>query len=290
MAYASGTANSPSDLLTGIRNACTANGWTLSGNVLHKGTCYAEVMINSGIITNRGGTGIDGSNNLTGATDRGSAQLGVTMDTVPFSWPVAYEAFINTSPDEVYVVVKYSVVYWQNLSFGQSTMPGLVGTGNWYCGSYPYSSDDRYCVSTTGENGLNPPGPGGSLFCSYRNAFGVHHALDSSTWIVSSPIYGGNFAGSAIDWSSLFFRQPNQWNGEAILIPVRVYAQRPSGFISPVLECAHARFVSLANLNDGQIITLGSDKWKVYPWFTRNRTSNSEKQTFAGHAFRYDGP
>lgn len=291
MAYVSGTASSLSDLLTGICNACTANGWTLSGNVLHKGTCYAEVMISGSVITIRGGTGIDGSNALTGATDQQTGQLGIVVYSIAFGWPVTYEVFIGTAPDEVYVVTAYATNYYQQIAWGQSAMQGLAGTGNWYCGCRP-KMDYRFEYNgfdLTGEtsNGDSPlvsifgRNDDGANFCH-----GVDHQLDGAG--------GWNDIEATQDMISLMLRQPNQWNGESILIPIRVYVSRPSGFISPVLECAHARFVNLANLNDGQILTLGSDKWKVYPFLHRTASQSysgyASGSWYAGHAFHYDGP
>lgn len=290
MAYVSGTASSLGDLLTAIRNACTANGWTLSGNVLHKGTCYVEVMISGLFITVRGGTGIDGGNALTGATDQGTAQLGIVGAAISFAFPMTYFAHIFPSPDEVYFIVNYNVNYYQTIAFGQSEMTGLTGSGNWYCG--PTVNGSTYL-------GFNSPGdgefaayndyPAFSVFCrTYQrdldiHTHGVDHQLDSATWRDN---------GCTNDWASLYWRQPNQWNSESILIPIRVYAPRLSGFISPVLECAHARQVNIANLSDGQIITLGTDKWKIYPWWSRGpyNTRGQANSGLGGHAFRYDGP
>lgn len=291
MAYVTGSANSLTDLLTAIQNACTSNGWTLSGSVLHKGTCYMEVKVAGSFITLRGGRGIDGSNALTNATDRAVGNLGIVSMGVAFAFPMTYFIHVLASPDEVYVVVNYGVNYYQTLGFGQSAMPGLAGSGNWYCGP---------TISSSVHQGFNVPqsaeydGTGGSfgaafsLFCRENSSGavysrGVDHGLDgSNTWAE---------LGCKYDWTSLYWRQPNQWNSESILIPIRVYASRPSGFISPVLECAHARQVNIANVADQQIITLGSDKWKVYPWWSRGATNTrvTADSGLGGHAIRYDG-
>lgn len=287
MAYVTGTANSLTDLLAAIQNACTANGWALSaGGVLSKGTCFAELKIASGVITIRGGTGVDGSGNLTGACNTTSAGVGFSTSAgsywcgaAPWTWPVTYFIHVLTAPDEVYVVSNYGTRFYQTFGFGQSTMPGLVGSGNWYAGAK--FNANIYLCGTSGETtrgsqsafglfmGTSGYGPGGG---------GVHHSLDSATWAVE---------GAWRDWASLFYRQPSQWNLESILIPIRVYASRPSSFLSPVLECAHARFINIANVSDQQIITLGSDKWKVYPFWSRDPSIYS---WVMGHAIRYDGP
>lgn len=313
MAYVTGTANSLADLLTAIQNACTANGWTLSGNVLHKGACYIEIAsvtslatvynhtmaVADGLLTVRGGTGVDGSNALSGACDTTpggfawmpsvtNAPLGFSTPASLVTFPVLYEVFINATPDEVYVVITYGVNYYQTIGFGQSTMDGIGATGNWYCGaSFNSLNGPRYQISSAGENGTYLP-VALSLFCrSTCQTFGVHTAIDGSTWACE---------GAWRDWASVVGRQPNTWNGEAVLVPIRVYKSRASGFVTPVLECAHARYMAISNLSDGQIITIGSDKWKVYPWYHRNAAMgvnpsnlNTDSAQF-GHVFRYDGP
>lgn len=297
MAYVTGTANSLTDLLTAIQNACTTNGWTLSGNVLHKGTCYIEMKINtiSGgggyygqtVIAVQGGTGIDGSNNLIGRSNTGAGLLcgGVWLSTgvVPFAFPAIYDIAIHSAPDEVFVTVNYSNNSYQSCGFGQSAMPGLVGTGNWYAGAaQAYSPSGGYYYPGWSSSGDVINGTNSVALFAPSNTQGVDHSLDAVSWTTE---------GAIRDLSSLLLRQPNQWNGESVLIPMRVYASRPSGFVSPVLECAHARFVSIANLNDKQVITLGTDKWKVYPMFRRSTALNdSFGSWYAGYAFRYDGP
>lgn len=303
MAYVTGTANSFSDLLTALQSACTANGWVLTGNALSRGTCYAEVtFVNQTYpcLRVRCGTGQSGGV-LSGASDVQSAQLGlvaaggdatIPAGNVPFAFPLTYCIHVLTSPDEVYCVVNYSASFYQIVAFGQSSMSGLTGTGNWYAGTDVASN--RFCSNTdirTVGGYMQSYHINGGLFmglsgypASQNGA--VDHELDSATWAVE---------GAWVDWASLFWRQPNQFDQESILMPVRVYASRPAGYISPVLECAHARFVNIANLQDQQIITLGSDKWKVYPWWARGTAYNSNGYygTYTGvmgHAIRYDGP
>ena len=289
MAFVTGSASSLADLLTGIQNACTTNGWTLSGSVLHKGTCYMELKVSGSFITLRGGRGIDGSNALANATDQAVANLGIVSMGVGFAFPVTYFIHVLASPDEVYVVVNYGVGYYQTLGFGQSGLSGLVGSGNWYCGPTISGAHQGFNNPQQAEfDALSGGGAAFSLFCRENGLNAVHsrgvdHGLDGlNTWAE---------LGCKYDWASLYWRQPNQWDSESILIPIRVYAQRPSGFISPVLECAHARQVNIANLADQQIITLGTDKWKIYPWWARGATNTrvTADSGLGGHAIRYDG-
>ncbi|HET7301263.1 MAG TPA: hypothetical protein VFJ01_11505 [Oleiagrimonas sp.] len=293
MAYVTGTANSITDLLSAIQAACTGNGWTLSGDVLHKGTCYAEVKINGTFIEVQGGTGVDGSDNLTGRSDVTAGRMcsDIYFDTtVPFAFPVTYDVFIGASPDEVYVHINHAVDCHQQIGWGQSSMSGLNGSGNWHAGgngsrgNYGYCGSGIYGGSSALEVIINNYSQSCSLFAATNGQnSAVDHDLDSLTWVVRS---------GSTDVLASYLRQPSLWNQEAILLPVRVYASRLSGFISSVLECAHLRYVNIANVADGQIITLGSDRWMVFPFSRRGGSSGSYTigSGWAGHAFRYDGP
>lgn len=298
MAYVTGTANTLADLLTAIQNACTANGWTLRGSVLSKGVCYTEVKISGTTISVRGGRGVDGSNNLTSPCDSktgafatiiyGHTSSSLKAD-VPFAFPARYFIHVLTAPDEVYVAVNYSASWYQLMGFGASAMPGLAGTGCWYSApqapaGYPWLMHDD------GEYWATNIGTGLGLFAGGVSGAGVDHALDSATW---------KTLGASRDMVSLMLRQPSFWNAESTLMPIRVYASRPSGFVSPVHECAHARYVSIDTLAAEQIITLGTDRWMVYPWGAKGArlTRNSSGQWVyglntghLGHAIRYDGP
>ncbi len=113
-----GSVNNLADLLTAIRAACVAHGWTLSGSVLRKGNAYIKSQIVSGFIEWTGGTGIDGSNNLTGAAPAmvRNGDFGTRVITYPCTW----EAHIHTAPEEVYIVLNYNVDYYQYAAWGLS--------------------------------------------------------------------------------------------------------------------------------------------------------------------------
>lgn len=156
MPFVTGNAASLADVLTAVRNACTANGWTLSGNVLHKSGCYVLMDMQTcpapatrpSIGTRQylritAGNGIDGSNNLTDAAgisacvgpgvDNGNSS---TLAYLDWAFPVTYSIHINTAPDEVWVAIQYNGVYFQHIGFGKSPAPGNPGTGNWFYATF----------------------------------------------------------------------------------------------------------------------------------------------------------
>lgn len=299
MAYATGSASNVTDLLTALQNACVANGWTLSGNVLWKGTCYISAVISSSSILLTGGTGKDGSNNLTGAGP--STRMGGviwTGDTC--TYPVDYYIHINTSPDEVMMFINYEAVRWQFLGFGQSPSPGLPGTGNWV--SATGTGGQKIYLTSVGGGASNSSLTSAGLFwCNASNSgyqSYIHHGLDGQGW---SGAVGNNEASSTTAangvWSARALNDvlPNTWNGQAVLLPVDLVWRRASSKISLVGQIKHCRYVRNDNYDDGDIIDLSPDKWKVYPVHkkntaTRNGGNGIDHSGTMALAVRYDGP
>lgn len=353
MAYITGTANSLSDIVTALRNACTANGWTLAGNVLYKGGCYVDVQAHPkglfpdfGLIEIKIGTGINGSNLLTGTP----AQYGTNWDAsgcigplgngtsitayTDWDWPVAYHIHIHTNPDEVFLMVNYQAgQYWQGISFGQSPAPGCPGTGNWCYGSVQRRARNTDTTSTGRLEGssrvvVNPQGnnmstfqggviPGAIPFWGYfmdQSGSIPNSGQFHGTWMNdgvstgwSHPRYYWNSSGnpgvamnvvtSSQSTQPLPTYSPNVWNSEAHLFRLQIMSPRLEWKSSIVGEIKHARFCRNDFLDPGQVITLGPDRWKVYPAYRKdasNRngggTSGATHSGTCALAVRYDGP
>ena len=354
MPYVTGNANSLSDIVTALRNACTTNGWTLAGNVLHKGGCSVDIQAfgteaqstDYGLIQITGGNGIDGSNKLTDTpalyTTSWPAQgvigpLGNGTSTSTYTdwnWPVTYYIHILTDPDEVFLMVNYnSNKYWQGLSFGQSPSPGCPGTGNWFHASTPRHKLNGGSPTSQGRlqgDSHVVVNPQGSLLSSFNG--GVcpgaipfwQYTKDESSVIPTPSLFHGVWAnnGVTVGWSHPSYNwnssgnpgtamnvvsssrvpqplpqySPNAWNDEAHLIRLQILCPRLEWKSSIVGEIQHARFIRNDFLNDGEVITIGPDKWKVYPAYRKNTdTRNGGSSSGADHsgtcalAIRYDG-
>jgi hypothetical protein len=295
----SGTATSYANLLTSLQAACTAAGYTLNGNVLSKGTLFVELIALADRITVQAGTG-QTAGALTGRSNYQLSYLGITITTNPPSvthpvvFPVNYDIYIGTAPDEVYLFINYEVNCYQYIGFGQSNMPGLGGSGNWYVGTACANTlGSTWDFRTLGGGNVN----GSSFNCGmfdgligYGSANGaIHHGLENvNNWT-------GTY--SCLDRWTTMLNSPNAWNGESILQPIQVYTTRTGGTVSMTAQLAHARWVMIDNLVDGQILTFGPDKWKVYPvWRRSTRVANMQYSPAnggtgtMGHAIRYDGP
>lgn len=304
MPYVTGTANNQAELLSAIQGACTAHGWTLSGSVLHAGDCHIQLTAGTNSIKVSAGTGIDGSNALTGQAPA-SAYLGSPYTPEPLSYPCTYN--IHVFAAEVFVLVRFGIDAWVWAAWGQSPVQGLPGTGVWFT------------ASTTRDQGYNqlswwasPPYFGrcynysllqgtGPFWIGELTALGtqsfVHHGLDGGSWTTAMDASGNQYAGTAARAMSgagylMAAYQPNLWNGEAALVPIQPYITRGSNKVSIIADLANARYVRLDNLNVEDTITLGTDVWKVYPFYRRdsaNRNGIASSSGTLGWAVRYDG-
>lgn len=333
MAYVTGTVTSLTDLVTAIRNACTANGWALSGNVLSRNGCFAEIMLANngesgsppnGNVRVRSGNGIDGSNELTDAAPGhgliGPLRVGSTYPD--WDWPVAYHIHVMQDPDEVYVLINYEGgLRWQILAFGQSPSPGNAGTGNWFSAMMGrIGRSDVY--RTTGSFVFNPAGSllhgsrgrlGGPLFFfSFNGANNdwtrlgsqIHGAFDDANggvpvWSTDANWFsGGNdqrMVSGIAGLHPLLAYQPGAANEATALVRCQILQKRPEQKTSLIGELRHVRWVRNDYIGDGEIIQLGSERWKVYPMHRRN-PSVRDGQDPGDHsgtmaiAIRYDGP
>lgn len=335
MAYITGTANSFADLLTALRSACTANGWTLAGDVLSKGGCYAEVLVGTTIdvrhtpnasLALRAGNGIDGANALTDAVAVGDAvHLGVIADRAAFTdwdWPVTYHIHVLTAPDEVYLLVNYGGgQYWQQLGWGKSPAAGNAGSGNWCSATMgaatatgdtvpneitispsggsisPGSIQDITCLPFFWGGGSNPddyPILNSRIHGAINSVSGAAMWSDRAIWLgVASATEGKVSAAASV--VPLLGYTPNVWNNETVLLPVQVLQERASAKVSLIGELQHSRYARNDYLVDGAVVTLGSDRWKVYPAYRKDAVNRDGGAgiTHSGTmalAVRYDGP
>lgn len=323
MAYVTGTAASFANLLTALRNACTANGWTLSGDVLHKGDCYVETKVAAirsgapatGHLIVRAGNGIDGANALTDPAPRsmGMGLLNAVSGGANYpdwDWPVTYHVHIHG--DEVHMFANYDAGQrWQFVAFGRSPAPGCVGTGNWCtatmvdAGSYSQARINSYSIQPEGAHTDSSIGGGYFWGVRIKKASAIHGAHDATTGLARWSNPDAHFSSSLVDGqcsaaptqSPLLSYLPNAWNSETILLPIQIVNLRPESKVSLIGELQHARVTRNDFIVPGGVITLGPDKWKVYPFYKKDTTqrdgvgsSGTDHSGTMAVAIRYDGP
>jgi hypothetical protein len=238
MAYVTGTAADYTELLTALRDACVANGWTLTGNVLSKGAIYINTEV-----ANLRSTGnlmprlVIRASNDSSMTDAPDNRVGLghydTTSARGVQFPATYKIFVHASPDNVFMKVIYSTTHHQWLAFGNCSVPGLPGTGNFASGTTNLSA-----VILTGDNmtwssgyafgNNNQNYVSGNLF--YRSltadvvgpaGYNNHHHMGD---VGQGSSHWSGRANSAVDASQnaleLLRYSPSAWSQEALLIPI----------------------------------------------------------------------
>ncbi|KAF1009055.1 MAG: hypothetical protein GAK28_00688 [Luteibacter sp.] len=302
MPYTTGIVNDMASIRSAIVNTLTAKGWTLTGATLSKGACNALLAVEGAALTLRLGRSVDPDKGKLLNPSPNKAYIR-EIGNVGLVWPVTYELFYFDDPIEVYAVINYAVDCYLWLAFGVATSTGTRG-GAWAGGN-------------TGAVGDNPaPGPPRGTTIGVRDA-GADFSNDGSTgtWFTPAGLFWQNYANEQ-DWrrpsfidvgdawvapnavnpiDTLITRQPNVWNGETVPIPIQPYRQLPETKVAMVADLKNARYMRITNYTPGQIITLGPDRWKVFPFFRKNASSadqsNSAQDTGTfGWMIRYDGP
>lgn len=297
MAFTQGVAASFSDLLGALRSACLEAGWNASDNDLHREGCVVRLTADASQLVARAATGLSGSTLQEAApTTVRIASIGSLL-TIEF--PCEYNISIHGNPDEVFLHVRATVDSWQWIAFGRNHIE-VPGAGVWIAASaHTSSTPDRIAISptwgatsSTSSNQLVP-----APFYDAENASSmIHVGVDGLGWAQTSRLFnnaGVVNAGRALE--GLMQRSPSQMNGAAILLPVQVWLRRPGNTISLVAELAHVRLLRIDSYAAGEVISYGSDRWKVYPFFRKNVAQRDGGSNIAhtgtmGMAVRHDGP
>lgn len=301
MAYYSGQAASYQEIINTVVGHLQSEGWTWNGVVLSKENVFVSLQLanvgfntlTQNVIRLVGGEGLGGTN-LLNPSPIGNA-IGTFVANSSYgmtSFPVEYHLHINNL--EVYLICNYNLDYFMWLAFGEGYIGGTFGVPA--AGRYQYNSTrwPLASIRSTGGGGGNQDSPSAAFFWNTnfpslltpKNYTGC--ILLNSTWHTNV-----NAIGSI---SPLMDRQPNNWNNEAVFLQIQP-AMIVSSSKSQILKIIQtARYIRLDNFEPKQIIQMGSEKWKVYPFYRKNSAQRNggddgidHTGTF-GWAIRYDGP
>lgn len=315
MAYYSGQASSYQELLTVLVSACVEQGWTWADGILSKDSAFIKFEVSTADISGKGsGLILQGGTGKIGSTliepSPVTPRLGrVGAATAIVNFPIAYNIHINNNPDEVYLIVNFDVDRFYYLAFGVSSVQ-LQGTGLWISASSPL----RYGLGTNVllQGWAMSPNSGGSNIYNYVSGFfwstitvssdsarqeAMHTGFNNKGWNVPGPNMDGIEAISqAIPFIS---RSPDNWSSNPILLPIRIFNTVASSKQSIIAEIANARYLRIDNYEPNQIVGIGDEQWKIYPFHQKNiNERNGSNSTSSGRmhtgtfgwAIRYDGP
>lgn len=235
--------------------------------------------------------------------------------THEMTFPANYEVF--GFDNEFYVVVNYDVSRYQFMAFGKSTVPGLPGQGGWCAASI---GEWRSLTGDSTSPVVMSAVLGGDTSTYYnrrciapamlwtRESNNVCESAETRNYWVNHGLDGHGWKWGASDtvspkgvltFSNLIKLLPSEFSTDTVLLPMRAYKERPSFKASLVLDLEHARHTRVDNLAPGEIITIGVDRWKVFPYYVKSlvdrdvsgtgSSSYDHTGTF-GWAIRYEGP
>ncbi|MCX5466489.1 hypothetical protein [Acinetobacter nematophilus] len=320
MAYYSGQASSYQELRNVLANACVAAGWTWSDGILSKNAAYIKLTATDALgwghgLQIWGGTGKSGSDlvNPCPSAHRIGA-LGHDPTMIPHvSFPCDYFIFAFDQPvDEIYLIIKYAIDRYMFLSFGLSslnvgfwlcaTVSNAYNT-NWWNASEMFRSFTIQSDGTYGNQHTDGTSTVATGFLwqtrSYNNngsACTSAYLTLNQSWITSiGNDWGTNKISAISSVAPLIANQPSLWSANSALIPIQLNVEFPQAKRVLISEIQNARYLRIDNYEPEQIITLGNDKWKVFPFHKKNLAQRNGGEpidhsgTF-GWAIRYEEP
>lgn len=303
MAYYTNTVNSFAALKTAIEAHLVANGYSITSDVISKNSCFYKLAASTTELVLTAGVGQSGST-LTTPAPGGAKVWNCTSD--PFVFPITYECFVNSSPDEVAIVLTLGGGRYQQLCFGKSDVLGLTGPGTWITGSAGTGETNGAgrVLSFLDNGGIN--GVGNSLggkgpFSDRYNSGGSPRKssfvlVGATTWSPTSAIGSqtntdGDVA-FVVGTGEMYPRTPNAFNQGTVLFPIYVN-YFIAGFRSQlVVEPRTLRRCKINNYLPGDVVSFAGEDWKLYPLYRKDMSApnvgNNVLHTGAhGYAVRY---
>ncbi|EPK1092040.1 TPA: hypothetical protein ACKRRJ_000817 [Pseudomonas aeruginosa] len=304
MAYFTGTANNPSDLLGKLRTHAETLGWvtdraSASEWLCHNADGYWSFNAGSNQWQLAGNTGFD--NGLAW-----NAQPGSSVQNNPYSSKETTIAQLSAGPFTRYHLfataaylhlhVEIAAGQFRPVMIGSLNKRGVAYTGGQYvCGSFIYSPGQALT-----NNWSSHPFDGYHIRYSGGGSVLRLDSLDggpSPEWLpfdyttnVSRRVVGpgrGNYSSQYHPDVGLIDASANELNSSTNVVPCAIYAfgaQQRSRYIGEAPDFSLCRMDFLA---PGDSITIGTDTWRVFPLLQRG-TANDFGNTSAlvGYAFR----
>lgn len=323
MAYQTGTVTTPSALKSVIEAFAVANGWTNSSGVLHhaSGSGFYQMTAND-TADALGHIGIDVAAalaaNMTTTLCPQDLRYIYTDET---EWntnvPATYHLFAfndGGSNPQIFGSVNYNVLKWQHFSFGES-VKYLTYTGGAYfyggCGiesRSAFSANGHYLNAlwsgySSGSTGYYDRGSAPFWGCHQRSLWDsswvkrraafLHAEIDGYQWPGANEKDGLYFE-MGPTYNPMHTRMPANWSGHTQLLPWLLTMLRADGRYTTLGHIPNLFHTRNDYLDPGEIITIGSTKYKVMPWYVKDTAvrdggTNNNSGTWAC-AITYDGP
>lgn len=307
MAYLTGSFHSMAELHSEIEAFATDNGWTVTLGVLHKGGC--AVILSTPVsqsIQVEFAASHDGAGNLIdpypsvfylyevwgGPTE--------TSNGMVMEYPATFHLFEFSASDEIICVVEYNTHYVQQMSFGT-----INKVGTWTGGVYgtstavtPYSTNPKVNNSMQFTSNYYPTGGMWGWMAwalddyvqpGRGNAAVRCEEVPGATWVSNSYFKGSEGVPLRTPFCPVLLSQ-NFTSTSDPNAPVPVLSEpiitlkRTSTTYSILGSIPNIRHLNVANLEIGEVVEVGNDRWKVFPMISKLHTGH------LGYAVRYEGP
>ena len=320
MAYETGSATGPNDMLTKLRDFAAAQGWTVNRDVaagsgrelcLSKDTAYfnlrsyqnENVTINGSGAAGRYGIAINGSDGYDGGSDwdrqpgyplrtsssggdQGHANLPLPIYFGPFP---SYHLFAPDSKT-IYLELEVASTIFQRLGFGSLDLfnPAAPGGGRFFYatgGGHPSTSTggstwlgteidiSSWALEEVPFRGADINTTDSQCGSFLRAAFDSFDNWCGSGRTSTSSYQPQSCQGGGCHDKVLRDYSPNPLNGVGILLPNIVSVVRGNEYLSPVGIVPGMRYMDMTLYQPGEEFSLGTDVWKVFPWYQKGGRS-----------------
>lgn len=293
MAYYSGLCNSYQHLADILVEKCQVHGWTWQDGILNKDKLFIKIAVDD----------IRGIFLLGGMGKQGTTLINDSNNQVRLGSPLYYNAHNISFPahfhlcifdDEVYLIVKSNIDRFYYLAFGKSSLIDNSNTNGLWLSATAHSGDWGGSIEiyeyggglNRGSTGLAPFYSPSSFSNNYGNSV-ICHGIDSAIWSNPHSPAWANF-------QPLISVMPTNHFSDSPLLPYNIYLSRPENKLSLICQLKNARFVRIDHYEPEQILTLGHERWLIFPFFQKNVSQRgggyqvTHSGTF-GWAIRYEG-
>lgn len=252
---------------------------------------------------------------------------GATAMAFPINY---YFQHLTTNGEMFRCVIEYNDGFTQNIGFGEvvkavnyyggvyidasstwrSSSGGIEVMGGWIPNSPHLTWLNMKTSNASGHYGWMSPLPFGSQdinnsanYAASTQLWAEVSGLDWYTIAKANSTLGGKFANlpaaqitlKTSGFSDLEAGASLQtYNANNTLVPIRLFGHTADGNYQRLGDVPDIRWTNIKNLNFGQVLDDGTDKWKCYPAYKKNATQvNSSTDNDSGQigfAVRYDGP
>ena len=303
MAYQQTTATSVEDLINKLATFASGLGWTIERNTIatgnrtlsisRAGSDYIHIFNTDTInVQLRASTGINVGVAVSSQPGISSAVAVANCGAGPFA---TVFFFGDTSPSP-YIHVVFDT---GNAVFRHFHLGILTKIGTWTGGTF----FDAMNVSTASSQNDNPLLSQHHVSFSQRDTSnstegGIRIDFDGNTNYFApitneanftTRVVHGGVAESGRDLEGFFLSSVNSWSGVTPLRPIKLRAERGSGFWSEIGYVPGMRLVNIARWATGDEFSIGSDTWKVFPWWRQGfRPSGDTTSAYSGnYGFAY---